>query len=162
MLQSSPLALARIGARLGLIVLVVAGLIGVAVPAHAVVSLTAFTVDSEAGDVVGGGQSFTFTSNNATITGTGDDTALTMTVDDGGTHSFSADLAAPTGGTLTAGTTYATTKTGDASHASLDVSGDGNSCSSSTGSMTVHEITLDVSDALATLAVTYEQHCNGA
>jgi hypothetical protein len=28
--------------------------------------------------------------------------------------------------------------------------------------MTVHEITLDVSDALATLAVTYEQHCNGA
>jgi hypothetical protein len=125
MCQSSPRALARIGARLGLAVLVVAGLIGVAVPAQAGVSLTAFTVDSEAGDVIGGGQSFTFTSNDATITATGDNTALTMTVDDGGTHAFSADLVAPTGGALTTGMTYTTTKTGDASNAGLDVSGDG-------------------------------------
>ena len=157
----SRLAPVRFGVRLGLVVLVVAGLIGVAAPAQAVTSLTAFTLDSEPGDVIGGGQTFTFTATNATITATGDDTALTMTVSDG-THNFSADLAAPTGATLTTGTTYATTRSGDATNAGLDVTGDGNSCISSTGTMTVREITLDVSDAIDTLAVTYEQHCNGA
>jgi len=154
-------ASARIGARLGLVVLVVAGLIGVAAPAQAVTSLTAFTLDSEPSDAIGGGQTFTFTSTNATITATGDDTALTMTVSDG-THDFSADLAAPTGGTLTAGTTYPTTRSGDATNAGLDVTGDGNGCTTSIGTMTVHEITLDVSNAIAALAITYEQHCNGA
>jgi hypothetical protein len=126
-----------------------------------VTGITAFTVDSEAGDFIGAGRSFTFTSSNATITATGDDTALTMTVNDGTDH-FAADVAAPTGGTLTAGTTYTTTHLGDASNAGLDVSGDGRSCTSSTGTMTVHEITLDGSNALATLAVTYEQHCDGS
>ena len=161
MQRSSRLAPVRIGIRLGLVVFVVAGLIGVAAPAQAVTSLTAFTLDSEPGDIIGGGQTFTFTSTNATITATGDDTALTMTVSDG-THSFSADLAAPTGTTFTPGTTYPTTRSGDGTNAGLDVTGDGNTCSTSTGTMTVHEITLDVSDAIATLAVTYEQHCNGA
>jgi hypothetical protein len=102
MQRSSRLAPARIGVCLGVVVLVVGGLIGVAAPAQAVTSLTAFTLDSEPGDIIGGGQTFTFTSTNATITATGDDTALTMTVSDG-THSFSADLAAPTGTTFTPG-----------------------------------------------------------
>src|SRR3954465_10089720 len=148
-------------ARLGLAVLFVVGLIGVARPAQAVVGFTAFTLDSEAGDFIGGGESFTFTSGNATIGATGDDTALTMTVSDG-THNFSADLLAPTGSTLTDGTTYTTTRLGDATNAGLDVSGDGNGCNTSTGTMTVHEISLDGGGALATLAVTYEQHCEGA
>jgi len=160
MQQSSRRAPTWIGARLGLVLLCVAGLVTIAVPAQAVTSLTAFTLESETGDPIGGGQSFTFTSSNATITATGDDTALTMTTDDG-THSFSADLAAPTGGALTTGTTYSTAKSGDATNAGLNVSGDGNSCASSTGTMTVHEITL-AAGAIATLAVTYEQHCNGA
>jgi hypothetical protein len=158
---SYPLTPARIAARLGLIVLVVAGLIGVAAPAQAVVSLTAFTLDSEPGDTIGAGQSLTFASLSATVTATGDDAALTMTATDG-THNFSADLAAPTGGTLAQGTTYPTTLAGDATNAGLDVSGDGRSCGSSTGTMTVHEITLDVSNAIATFAATYEQHCDGA
>jgi len=148
-------------ARLGLAVLFVVGLIGVARPAQAVVGFTALTLDSEAGDFIGGGESFTFTSGNATIGATGDDTALTMTVSDG-THNFSADLLAPTGSTLTDGTTYTTTRLGDATNAGLDVSGDGNGCNTSTGTMTVHEISLDGGGALATLAVTYEQHCEGA
>ncbi|HEX3300233.1 MAG TPA: choice-of-anchor D domain-containing protein [Actinomycetota bacterium] len=160
MLQSSRLAPARVGAWLAVAVLVVAALAGVAAPARAASGLTAFTVDSEAGDSIAAGQSVTFTSSNATITATGDDTALTMNVTDGTDH-FAADLAAPTGGALTAGT-YTTTRSGDASNAGLDVSGDGRSCSSSTGTMTVHEIAVDGSNALATLAVTYEQHCDGA
>lgn len=160
MLQSSRLAPLRVVVRLALGVLIIATLIGVAAPAQAT-GITAFTVDSEVGDAIGAGQSFTFTSSNATITATGDDTSLTMTVDDGTDH-FAADLAAPTGGTLTTGTTYTTTRLGDASNAGLDVSGDGRGCSTSTGTMTVHEITLDGSNALATLAVTYEQHCDGA
>src|SRR3954449_2987912 len=161
MLHASRPAVVRVGVRLGIAVLVVAGLIAVVGPAEAVTSVTAFALDSEPGDAIGGGQAFTFTSGNATIAATGDDTALTMTVSDG-THNFSADLSAPTGGTLTDGTTYTTTRLGDATNAGLDVSGDGTSCSSSTGTMTVHEISLDGSNAIATLAVTYEQHCEGA
>jgi hypothetical protein len=162
MQEWSRLAPRRFGARLGLVVLVVAGLIGVGAPAQAAgPPFTAFTLDSETGDSIGAGHSFTFTDSNATITASGDDTALTMTVTDG-TDSFSADLAAPTGSTLTAGNTYATTKLGDVSNARLDVSGDGRACGTSTGSMTVHEISLDGSNALASLAVTYEQHCDGA
>jgi hypothetical protein len=93
-LQSSRLAPARVGAWLAVAVLVVAALAGVAAPARAASGLTAFTVDSEAGDSIGAGQSVTFTSSNATITATGDDTALTMNVTDGTDH-FAADLAAP-------------------------------------------------------------------
>ena len=161
MQPSSRLAPAPIVARLGLIVLVVAGLIGVAAPAQAVVSLTAFTIDSEPGDAIGAGQSFTFVPPADTVTATGDDTALTMTATDG-TDDFSANLAAPTGGALITGTTYPTTLAGDATHAELDVSGDGRSCANATGTLTVHEISLDVSNAIATFAATYEQHCDGA
>jgi len=161
MLHASRPAVVRVGVRLGIAVLVVAGLIAVVGPAEAVTSVTAFSLDSEPGDAIGGGQAFTFTSGNATIAATGDDAAITMTVTDG-TDNFSAKLAAPTGGLLTEGTTYTTTRLGDASNAGLDVSGDGTSCSSSTGTMTVHEISLDGSNAIATLAVTYEQHCEGA
>ena len=160
MQPSSRLAPARMAVRTALAVLVIAGLIGVAAPAQAVVSLTAFTLDSEPGDSIGAGQSLVF--KNAAVTATGDDTTLTVTADDGGTHHFVAVLAAEIGGTLTAGTTYDTNKAGDASHAGLDVSGDGRSCTTSTGTMTVHEITLDVSLAIATFAATYEQHCDGA
>ncbi len=160
MQPSPPLAPARMSVRAGLAVLVIAGLIGVAAPAQAVVSLTAFTLDSEQGDSIGAGQSLVF--KNVAVTATGDDTTLTVTADDGGTHHFVAELAAETGGTLTAGTTYDTTKAGDATHAGLDVSGDGRNCTTSTGTMTVHEITLDVSLAIATFAATYEQHCDAA
>jgi hypothetical protein len=160
MQPSSRLAPARIVARLGLIVLVVAGLIGVAAPAQAA-AVTAFTIDSEPGDAIGAGQSLVFASPGDTVTATGDDTALTMTATDG-TDTFTADLAAPTGGALTPGTTYPTTLAGDATNAGLDVSGDGRSCNSSTGTLTVHHITLDVSNAIATFAATYEQHCDGA
>jgi hypothetical protein len=160
MQPSHRLAPARIAVRTALAVFVIAGLIGVAAPAQAIVSITAFTLDSEPGDSIGAGQSLVF--KNATVTATGDDTALTVTADDGGTHHFVAVLAAETGGTLTAGTTYDTTKAGDATHAGLDVSGDGRSCTNSTGTLTVNEISLDVSLAIATFAATYEQHCDGA
>ena len=82
MQASSRLAPVRMAVRTGLAVLVIAGLIGVAAPAQAVVSLTAFTLDSEQGDSIGAGQSLVF--KNAAVTATGDDTALTVTADDGG------------------------------------------------------------------------------
>jgi hypothetical protein len=50
----------------------IAGLIGVAAPAQAVVSLTAFTLDGEQGDSIGAGQSLVF--KNVAVTATGDDT----------------------------------------------------------------------------------------
>src|SRR3954471_21731366 len=94
MLHASRPAVVRVGVRLGIAVLVVAGLIAVVGPAEAVTSATAFSLDSEPGDAIGGGQAFTFTSGNATIAATGDDAAITMTVTDG-TDNFSVKLAAP-------------------------------------------------------------------
>src|SRR4051812_50200764 len=54
MQQSSRRAPTWIGARLGLVLLCVAGLVTIAVPAQAVTSLTAFTLESETGDPIGG------------------------------------------------------------------------------------------------------------
>jgi len=158
--QSSRSKPVRTASRLGLAVVVVAGFIGIALPAQAVVSTTAFTVDSQPGDSIGQGQTITMTSGDATISATGDATGIDMTAF--GSHSFEAVLAPPTGGALTAGTTYPTTKAGDATNAGLDVGGDGRSCSTPIGTMTVHEISVGGLGKVDALSVTYEQHCGGA
>src|SRR4051794_41637163 len=106
MQQSSRRAPTWIGARLGLVLLCVAGLVTIAVPAQAVTSLTAFTLESETGDPIGG-QSFTFTSSNATITATREDTAPPMTTNDRA-HSLSPPPAAPPRGALATGSTHNT------------------------------------------------------
>jgi len=149
----------RTAPRIGLVLIVVAGFIGVAVPAQAVVSISAFTMDSQPGDYVGQGQTITLTSSDATISATGDATGIDMTAY--GAHSLEAVLAPPTGGALTAGTTYTTTKVGDATNAAMDVGGDARGCSTSTGTMTVHQISVDGGGQIDALAVTYEQHCDG-
>jgi len=151
----------RTALRLGLVLLTVAGFIDVAVPAQATVSISAFTLDSQPGDYIGQGQTLTLTSGNATITATGDTSGINMAANNV-SHTFNALLAPPTGGALTAGTTYTTARMADASNAGLDVFGDGRGCNTSTGSMTVHEITLDGGGQVSALSVTYEQHCEGA
>jgi hypothetical protein len=161
MLTFSPSKSIRSPLRLSLAVLVVAGVIGVAAPAQAIVSITAFTLDSQPGDYIGQGQTVTMTSSNATISATGDTSSIDVTAFSG-SHSLEAVLAPPTGGALTTGTTYPTTKLGDASNAALDVGGDGRGCSTSTGTMTVNQISVDGLGQIDALAVTYEQHCESA
>jgi hypothetical protein len=81
-----------------MVVLVIGGaVVANAPPAAAAGSITAFTLDSEPGDYIGEGQTFTFTSENATIT--------SATLPDGGVelaavqganvHRFYADIARP-------------------------------------------------------------------
>ena len=84
--QSSRSKPVRTASRLGLAVVVVAGFIGIALPAQAVVSTTAFTVDSQPGDSIGQGQTITMTSGDATISATGDATGIDMTAF--GSHSL--------------------------------------------------------------------------
>jgi hypothetical protein len=129
-------------------------------PAHAATPITTFTVDSEPGDYIGAGQTFTFTPSNSTITFAQPGSAVYIVASDG-THEFDARVAAPTGQTLTAGTTYPTDDTGDASHAQLDVGGDGRGCTS-TGTVDILEYVVDGTNTVTSFAATYVQRCYGA
>jgi hypothetical protein len=150
-----------------MVVLVIGGaVVANAPPAAAAGSITAFTLDSEPGDYIGEGQTFTFTSENATITA--------ATLPDGGVelaavqganvHRFDADIEPPLGGTLTPGTTYPTARAAtDASTAGLDVYGDGRGCNMASGSLHLIELTLGGGGTtIATFAATYENHCEDA
>jgi hypothetical protein len=150
--------------RAAMLVLVIGGaVVANAPPAAAAGSITAFTLDSEPGDYIGQGQTFTFTSENATITA--------ATLPDGGVelaavqganvHRFDADIAPPLGGTLTPGTTYPTARAAtDASTAGLDVYGDGRGCNMANGSLHLIELTLGGGGTtIASFAATYENHC---
>ncbi|MET7394507.1 choice-of-anchor D domain-containing protein [Dactylosporangium sp. NPDC005572] len=72
-------------------------------------------------------------------------------------NSYSVNVGAPTGQQLAVGT-FPTTRMGDATHYSLDVSGQGFGCNDSAGSVTIHEITRDPStNDVTTFAATYHQ-----
>ncbi|MFR9781129.1 hypothetical protein ACL02O_34475, partial [Micromonospora sp. MS34] len=63
--------------------------------------------------------------------------------------------------TFTAGQTYPTTGSGDASHAGLDMSSDSTGCNGADafGSLTVREVAYDDTGAATAFAAAYEFHC---
>jgi hypothetical protein len=134
--------------------------LGVAAPARAAGSITAFTVDSDPGAYVGVGETLTYTSDNATIAATGD-SSLSMSAIQGNymDHYWYANLAPPTGGSFVAGVTYSTTRFPSDSTAGLDVYGDGRGCSASSGSLKVLEVSFGGEGVVDAFAATYEQHC---
>lgn len=121
---------------------------------------TAFTADSQPGDPVGAGQVAAFAAPGATVAGSGTAASVTVTATDGA-NSWQAVLTPPTGGALAAAN-YPTERTATASKAGLDVSRDGTSCATSTGAVTVYDVTFDGGGNLATLTAKYRQTCAGA
>jgi hypothetical protein len=118
----------------------------------------AFT--SDAGDYIGGGRSVTYTGSTSTFDLSGTASRLGYDIS-GKRDDWDAIIAAPTGGQLTAGQTYTTTRSGDATDAGLDVYGDGAGCNTSTGELTVTKLVTDSSGAVTNFAATFVQHCEG-
>ena len=120
------------------------------------------TLTSDAGDYVGQGISKTYDAStstfglqaygasgiNYTVSGLGDN--------------WQAIITPPTGGQLTKGVTYATSRMADANNAGLDFFGDGRGCNTSTGSLTINNILRDANGNVTGLNATFVQHCEGA
>jgi len=90
----------------------------------------------------------------------GDATGFSASVS-GLADQWSATAGAPSGQSLVVGRTYATSRFGDASHARLDVTGNGRGCNASSGKLTVTALTV-VGGQITQLAATWVQHCEGA
>jgi hypothetical protein len=130
-------------------------------PALAATDVTAFALDSSIGEPVLGGRTLVFTPDNATVYAQPWGGGVEMGVSSPD-HWFSAELTPPEGQTLSPGT-YPTTEVPSGTTAGLDVSGDGVGCSSSTGTVTVHEISLQTEPEphVERFAATYEFSCYG-
>jgi hypothetical protein len=130
-----------------------------AVPASAVTSVTAFTIDTQPDGNGGSGISHTFTPTNATVTASiygGDGVQVTATSD---SSVYNAIIKPPTGETLAVGT-YPTTIDGNASSAGLNLSIAGSAaCGDSTGTLTILEVTLGVSTVDAFAATYSDKTC---
>jgi hypothetical protein len=140
----------------------IAAMIMVAIPSGpaSAAPVTAFTLDSQPGDYIGQGQSLVYTPPGATISASASGSGgVYMSVSQDG-HWWNASISPPTGQSLAAGT-YSTTRFPSSSAAGLDVSGDGRGCNTSTGSLTVLEVSFDSDGNPLTFAASYEQHCEG-
>lgn len=101
-------------------------------------------------------------SSNATVSASGTATRVVFSaIMPSFGHWWDADIAAPSGQNLAVGQTYDTARLADATHAGLDVFGDGRGCNTSTGSLTIKELTLDSGGNLAALAATFNFSCEG-
>jgi hypothetical protein len=131
------------------------------VPAAAASNITAFTFDTQPDGYGGSGISRTFTPSNATVTASidgGNGVLMSATNDD---HFFDAIIRPPTGQTLAPGI-YPTTRFATDSTAGLDVSGDGSGCSESTGTLTILEVSLGVSDVNFFAATYADKTCDAS
>lgn len=115
---------------------------------------------SDAGDYVGQGVSKRYLGSTSILTVSGTATGFSAGVSGLG-DGWNITAAAKSGRRLVVGQTYATTRFGDASHAALDVTGDGRGCNSSTGSLTITALTV-TKGAITALSVSFVQHCEGA
>jgi hypothetical protein len=131
---------------------------GRGIPGH-----TSFSMRSDAGDWIGGGQSYDYTPANATMSASATTGRFDMSIDSGPDW-WDATLKVASGDVLTAGTTYtgATRAPFSGNGVGLEVSGSGRGCNTLTGSFTVIEAVFrDGTGPLQRFAATFEQHCEG-
>jgi hypothetical protein len=114
---------------------------------------------SDAGDYIGGGVTKSYLGSTSLVDVDGDADAFQFSVS-GLRDDWTGLVAAPAGTTFTVGTTYQTTRSGDATHARLDVFGNGRGCNESTGSLTVQSLTIS-GGQITHLRAVFEQHCEG-
>lgn len=123
---------------------------------------TAWKMQSEPGDFIGGGHTYSWDPTNATITASGTDAMVDFRVTSGGLW-FDATFEADSGHLLLPGTTFSGATRypfNSTSTPGMDVSGDGRGCNELTGSFTVHEAAY-VDGILDRIRITFEQHCEG-
>ena len=115
---------------------------------------------SDSGDFIGQGQTKKYEGATSLFGLRGTNTGFSYSVS-GLRDDWGVTIAPPTGKTLGVGT-YNTTRSGDSTHAGLDVSGDGRGCNSSTGTLTISGITFDGSGNVIRLNASFAQYCGGS
>ena len=132
-------------------------------PVRAADPITALGIDSEPGDYVGGGQQLMYTPGIAIFefyAYAPGYVSLRVMRPEGDFWTLS--FAAAGSGALAVGTYENAQRSADETHPGLDVGGQGRGCNATTGRFVVSEIAHDAAGAVNALALSFEQHCEGA
>jgi hypothetical protein len=115
------------------------------------------------GDYISGGGSFSWTPTNASLTGRGNETFVSIGVRSGGGEYYTAEFAPGRNDVLLPGVTYqnAARYPFHLPAPGLTISGSHRGCNTSTGRFTVHEISHEGGE-LSSFSATFEQHCEGS
>lgn len=119
-------------------------------------------LESDAGDFIGQGRSYSYTSANAIITVAATGGHLTVSVS--GDETWSGDFQMPSDSTRIERGTYANLERypfHDPAEGGLSWSGEGRGCNALSGSFTVDSVRYS-GDTLTAIALRFEQHCEGA
>lgn len=145
---------------------VVASLVTLVTPASADTGYSAWQMSGDDGEFITAGATHSYAPPTTAFSISGSAAAVYITaIQPGFAHFWYADFRAVAGESLTAGTTYVGVEraaVASAGHPGLDISGDGRSCNTVTGTFTVNEIATDPDTGdLLRFAATFEQHCEG-
>jgi hypothetical protein len=124
---------------------------------------TKATMQSDQGDYIGAGKSYSYTPANASMAAGGARSGVSYGIGGADGSDWSATFKPPSGDIVAPGTYDNATRapfSGDG--AGLEVTGNGRGCNEIKGKFTIKEATFDSSGRLRTLDVTFEQHCEGA
>jgi uncharacterized repeat protein (TIGR01451 family) len=120
------------------------------------------TLQSDTGDFIGAGQSYSYDQSNAQLSVTANGGHLTISVH--GDEQWTGDVALPSADTQLVAGTYANLTRypfDDPATGGLNWSGEGRGCNTLTGSVTINSVTY-TSGALTAVDLSFVQHCEGA
>jgi len=120
------------------------------------------TMTSDAGDYIGGGQSYSYVAGQDILTSSGSASVIQIAVNGYNGDWWTLDFAAPSGQSLSVGTyADATRYPFQGAGPGLAVSGNGRGCNTLTGSFTVSAVNFGPNDYLESFDASFEQHCEG-
>lgn len=124
---------------------------------------TYLTFDSDAGDYIGAGRHWFYSTDNANFTtGRNYDGGISTSID--GDAFWTLDLAPVEGTTFKVGSYLAAQRFPfqQEGHPGLSLSGNGRGCNTLTGKFHVRQLAFELDGSVRTAAVDFEQHCEGA
>ena len=122
------------------------------------------TMESDAGDYVGGGSSYAYTTDNGDgFDSTANGSTVRLSVSGANGDWWFLEFAAPAGQSLVEGSYSGATRAPfrEPGAPGLDVGGNGRGCNELTGTFTVLQADLGPSNYLERFGATFEQHCEG-
>ena len=140
----------------------ISGSPGAAAPVRAAGTITAFVLDSEPGEPLGGGQQVEYGPPDSSIAIL-NDAPGTFRVQVTGPSGewWYARFAARGSDTIVVGTYENAQRFADDTHPALDVYGQGMGCNATSGRFVISELERDATGNVTTLAASFEQHCEG-
>jgi hypothetical protein len=123
---------------------------------------TSITLESDAGDYIGGGHDETYLPSNSIITVSGNWRRVSGGINSTEGDWWSFDFEAPDDDVLAPGTTFDATRFPfNGTGAGMDFTGNGRGCNEITGTFTVNDFSPGVESTVRYLSLDFEQHCEG-